>query len=730
MTTVIRTLTINFLSAVLAASSMLAASQEYTGYGSPTAAEQWALSYLNRARANPTEEGIRLDLLGSGGKSAASNLAGVSWSQILPFDQFEYRKVEGTMALGYFQPTPGQFSYLIDFGKIKARFAGGYPPQPPMINIGAAQDQVRAYTALQGTYPNGVNGDEGREAPFNFTDPANFDYGNRNYADAGSDVLQLVNAFMLDYGNVLPGHRINLLSIPGYIGPDRWRPYDPTVIPSGGEWQDITSAYMTNCAIYGVSRGTHQDYAAAIASDPTRALASSPIHLATAFGDAYQPGIDAAALFGSPGYSEPNAMSDTGLRYFVTGVVYKDANHDDAYSPGEGLAGVRVESPQLPTWHTFTAAEGGYSLPLDDVRDWRTSVGRLITLTFSGGPLAVAVTREFTVRLDERWEEPRLLHRRRSIRNELVNVKVSGDPISRPVNMSTRVFVGNQDDVAILGAIFRNGFEKLDERHRYLVRVIGPSLSGFGVPNVLADPTVDIYVAGQPVKSVDNWQDDTSIADAVRATGLAPQDPREAAYVFETGINSATFVVRGKDGSVGNALVELYDLDAPNQNWAGMRLANISTRGKVDSGDNALIAGFVVGGGPANKPRRVMVDLFYLDNSDVAGPISLNVPKLATGTGRVKVFASGGIQPVAVIEDLAAMSASDKEDRRRRIYSAAFGYTSAGFDRTSCSDVLTLPPGAYTAVVEGVAGAKGVALIEVHDETFFQERTADNIRIW
>lgn len=723
-------ITMNVIAAVLTAGSLMATSQEYTGFGSPTAAEQWSLTYVNRARANPTEEGARLSLLGSGGKGGATGLANVSWDQVLPFWEFEYKKIEGTMSSGFFEPIPGFFSYLIDFEKVKARFAGGYPAQPPMINIGAAQTQMRAYTALQGTYPVGDAGDEGEHAPFNFTNPPDFTLKTRNYGDGAGETAGLLNHFELDLGNYLPGHRINLLSLPTYAGPDRWRPYDPSSIPAGQIWQDVMDAYLANSANFGVALSTHPQYAALAAADPARALASSPIHLSTGFGFAFQPGIDVAALGGSAGYASAGAMSDTGLRYFVTGVVYRDQNHDDCYSVGEGIAGLRVESPQLPSWHTFTAAEGGYALPLDDVRDWRTSVGRTITLTFSGAGLSAPLTREFVIRLDERWEEPRLEHRLRSIRNELIDVRVPGDPISRPINLSTRVFVGNQDDVAILGAIFRNGYANLEERHRYLVRVIGPSLSQFGVPNVLVDPTVDVYVAGQPVRTIDNWQTDPAVAAAVSATGLAPADPREAAYVFETGIGSATFVVRGKDGTVGNALVELYDLDGANPNWSGMRLANISTRGKVGSGDNALIAGFVVGGGPDNKPRRVMVDLFYLDNADVAGPINLNVPKLATGRARVKVFASGAQSPLAVIDDYAAMSADAKDARRRRIFGAAFGYTNAGLERTSCADVVSLPPGAYTAVVEGVAGATGVALIEIHDETFFQERTADNIKIW
>jgi hypothetical protein len=64
-----------------------------------------------------------------------------------------------------------------------------------------------------------------------------------------------------------------------------------------------------------------------------------------------------------------------------------------------------------------------------------------------------------------------------------------------------------------------------------------------------------------------------------------------------------TAVVRGKNDGTGVTLVEAYDLDPT----ATSKLANISTRGFVDTGDNAMIGGFVVGGGTAGGAARVIV---------------------------------------------------------------------------------------------------------------------------
>ena len=57
-----------------------------------------------------------------------------------------------------------------------------------------------------------------------------------------------------------------------------------------------------------------------------------------------------------------------------------------------------------------------------------------------------------------------------------------------------------------------------------------------------------------------------------------------------------TAVVRGKNNTVGTAVVEAYDLDPANNS----KLANLSTRGFVQTGDNILIAGFITGNRNAN----------------------------------------------------------------------------------------------------------------------------------
>jgi uncharacterized protein GlcG (DUF336 family) len=120
-----------------------------------------------------------------------------------------------------------------------------------------------------------------------------------------------------------------------------------------------------------------------------------------------------------------------------------------------------------------------------------------------------------------------------------------------------------------------------------IVRAIGPELTPFGVPNALADPTLELYNgAGALIASNDNWQ--TTIIggiitsnqiNAIQNSGHAPTQPSESAIIATLQPGNYTAIVRGRNNTVGVGLVEVYDLD-PN---AGSILGNISTRAFVGS---------------------------------------------------------------------------------------------------------------------------------------------------
>jgi len=130
-------------------------------------------------------------------------------------------------------------------------------------------------------------------------------------------------------------------------------------------------------------------------------------------------------------------------------------------------------------------------------------------------------------------------------------------------NVSTRGFVQTGNKVMIAGFIIEGTGPK-----RVLVRAIGPELTHFGVPDVLADPTLELHNGtGVLIASNDNWQQ-TIIggiitADqvaAIQSSGHAPTAPSESAIIATLQPGKYTAIVRGVNDTTGVALVEVYDL--------------------------------------------------------------------------------------------------------------------------------------------------------------------------
>src|SRR5262249_40662339 len=125
------------------------------------------------------------------------------------------------------------------------------------------------------------------------------------------------------------------------------------------------------------------------------------------------------------------------------------------------------------------------------------------------------------------------------------------------------------------------------EAKKVILRAIGPSLPFM---NDLADPTIELHEPDGSVITNDNWRDDQE-QEIIDST-VPPTNNLESAIVATLAPGPYTAVVAGKNGGTGIGLVEVYDLDQA----ADSQLANISTRGFVDTGDNVMIGGFIVGG--------------------------------------------------------------------------------------------------------------------------------------
>jgi hypothetical protein len=128
---------------------------------------------------------------------------------------------------------------------------------------------------------------------------------------------------------------------------------------------------------------------------------------------------------------------------------------------------------------------------------------------------------------------------------------------SNLANISTRGFVLTGDAVMIGGFTLDSGTDPTN----IAVRALGPSLAAFGLTNVLADPTLELHNAnGTIMVSNDNWQDDPVSAALLTATGLAPSNPKESGiFTALAPPGQFTAIVAGKNGSVGIAVVEIYN---------------------------------------------------------------------------------------------------------------------------------------------------------------------------
>lgn len=264
------------------------------------------------------------------------------------------------------------------------------------------------------------------------------------------------------------------------------------------------------------------------------------------------------------------------------------------------------------------------------------------------------------------------------------NTSEFSNALGQLLNISTRLRVLTGDNVLIGGFILLGSDPK-----PVIIRGIGPSLSNFGVPGVLADPTLELHAAsnGSLLMSNDNWK--STQQSAIEATGLQPTNDLESAIVDTLPAEGAgyTAVLKGKNGSTGVGLVEVYDLDST----LNSKFANISTRGFVDTLDNVLIGGFILGPGVSDVIVRAIGP--SLTAFGVAGALQDPTLELHDGNG-VLLFTDDNWKDSQQAEVLATglQPSNDSES----------------------AIVATLPSGGYTAIVRGKNDTTGVGLVEVY----------------
>ncbi|HEY8835012.1 MAG TPA: Ig-like domain-containing protein, partial [Chthoniobacterales bacterium] len=261
-------------------------------------------------------------------------------------------------------------------------------------------------------------------------------------------------------------------------------------------------------------------------------------------------------------------------------------------------------------------------------------------------------------------------------------------PASQTLNLSTRMRTDTGNNVGIGGFTITGSVPK-----HVIIRAIGPSLTKFGftAAEVLADPTLEVHGPGAfGTITNNNWRD--SQEAQIKADGLAPTNDLESAIDATLPTGQYTAILSGNGNPAGICLFEVYDLDTA----ATSKLANLSTRAFVGTGNNVVIAGFVLGNNQGND-RVVIRGLGpSLSSFGIANTLADPTLELRDENGTL-LFANNDWQ------DNAAQAAD---------------ITAAGLAPSNAKEsaiAATLPPGLYTAILAGLNGGTGVGTVEVYD---------------
>lgn len=261
-------------------------------------------------------------------------------------------------------------------------------------------------------------------------------------------------------------------------------------------------------------------------------------------------------------------------------------------------------------------------------------------------------------------------------------VQIIGTP-GNLLNIATRLRVQDGENVLIGGMIITGSDPK-----KVIIRAIGPSLAQF-FSGALANPTLELFQGNTLLASNNDWKEGGN-QGVVEATGIPPSNDLESAIVQTLAPGAYTAVMRGNGGGTGIGLVEVYDLDQA----ANSRLGNIATRGFVETDNNVMIGGIIIGGNGGGNTQVVVRGI---------GP-SLS----AFGI-------SGALQdPVLELKDANGATLNSNDDWMQGQAAEIQQLGLAPGDSRESALLGSLPNGNYTGIVRGKNNTTGVGLVEVY----------------
>jgi hypothetical protein len=257
------------------------------------------------------------------------------------------------------------------------------------------------------------------------------------------------------------------------------------------------------------------------------------------------------------------------------------------------------------------------------------------------------------------------------------------------LNISTRLRV-EVGDKAMIGGFIITG----NEAKPVVLRGLGPSMVSSGVPaaQVLNDPVIELHGPNSAlITTNDNWKDSPQRSQ-IEGTIFQPSDDRESVILATLSPGAYTVILNGSGQTTGIGLVEIYDTDQAVHS----ALANISTRGFVQTGNNVMCGGFVLGGN--NNPARIAIrglgpSLAQYGLGDVlADPVL----ELHDGNGALMISNDNWTDDPVIATELFANGLAPQDGHESGIF-------------------ISSPPGQFTVILSGKNNGTGIGLLEIYN---------------
>jgi hypothetical protein len=269
---------------------------------------------------------------------------------------------------------------------------------------------------------------------------------------------------------------------------------------------------------------------------------------------------------------------------------------------------------------------------------------------------------------------------------------------SRITNLAIRSSAGGARNLIVGFAV---GPGSLAGSKPILLRGLGPALSAFGVPGVLADPKLEVYSGSNRISENDDWGGNSQVAAVCASVGafaLSSAASKDAAlYSPAIATGSYSAILTGGQNTTGVALAEIYDATpVAAYTQSTPRLINVSARTHVGMGADILIAGFAISG---NSPKTVLIRAVGPGLAGFGVQGTLVNPKLELFSGTTKLNENDDWGGSVTLANLARNA-------------GAFALSATSRDATL---IVTLSPGSYTAQVSGVNNTTGISLVEIYE---------------